>query len=148
MIKMLHIIIMHAYQKTYLYIIQFVCLFVRDLGKNYCTGCHQTLRDYEVQFRKCPPRVKIDRLTVHVQRTFDSRFFLHGWWPFLIIVSVTSGYWAIRLAVVQRSNCKLTVVIATNLCCHQRRCFKSGWTRLDCAQLAVAGEPAFGGLTC
>ena len=63
----------------YIYTYNSVCLlFVRDSGKNYCTGRHQTLRDYEVQFGKCPPRVKIDHLTVHVERTFDFQFFLRG----------------------------------------------------------------------
>ena len=56
--------------KVYLsiYIIQFVCLFVCDSGKNYCTGRRQTVRDYELQFRKCPSWVKIDCLTVHAEK--------------------------------------------------------------------------------
>ena len=87
-------------------------MFVRDSGKNYCTERHQTLRDYGVRFRECPPRVKIVRLTVRVEKTFDFRFFFRGGWPFLIIVRVTSGHRAIRLTVVQRSNFKLTVVKA------------------------------------
>ena len=40
--------------------VQFVCSRLRQ-------KLHQTLRDYEVRFRECPPRVKIDRPTVHVE---------------------------------------------------------------------------------
>ena len=82
-------------------------MFVRDSGINYCTERHQTLRDYGVRFGECPPRVKIDRLTVRVEKTLDFRFFLRGGWPFLIIAQVTFGYRAIRLTVVQRSNLNL-----------------------------------------
>ena len=77
-IILMHIIILIKGMKLQIYIFNSVRLFVRDSGKNYCTGRHQTLRDYEVCVGKCPPRVKIDCLTVHVERTYDFQFFLRG----------------------------------------------------------------------
>ena len=56
------------------HIIQFVCLFDRDLGKNYCTGRHQTLRDYKVELQKCLPRVEVTRLAVHEEISLNFRF--------------------------------------------------------------------------
>ena len=44
--------------------IQFVCLFVHLWHNNYGTERHQTLRDYEVELQKCPPRVEIPRFAV------------------------------------------------------------------------------------
>ena len=54
----------------------FVCLFVRDSGKNHCTGRFQTLRDYKVGLQKCPPRVKIIRLAVLEEISFNFWFFI------------------------------------------------------------------------
>ena len=42
----------------------FVCLFIRDSGESYGTEHHQTLRDYKVGLRECPPWVEIARLAV------------------------------------------------------------------------------------
>ena len=65
-----------------IYIIQFVCLFVclfiHDLGENYCTERHQTLRDYKVGLCKCPPRVEIAHLAVLEEISFYVRFFVHS----------------------------------------------------------------------
>ena len=53
---------------TSIYINQFVCLFVCSrFGQKLLHRAPQTLRDYEIQFGKCPPWVKIDRLTVHAK---------------------------------------------------------------------------------
>ena len=65
------------YVRMYLYIIQFVCSFVcllvRDSGKNYCTERHQTLRDYKVRLRECPPQVEIARLALLEEISFYFR---------------------------------------------------------------------------
>ena len=82
------------------HLIQFVCLFVRDSGKNYLTGRHQTLRDYKVGLWKCPPQVEIDRLAVLEE-----------------LDSLTSGYGAVWFAVVQRLNLNSIIIIAATLCC-------------------------------
>ena len=52
-----------------------VCLFIRDSGRNYCTGRHQTLRNYEVGLQKCPPQVEIVSLAVLEEMSFNIRFF-------------------------------------------------------------------------
>ena len=57
-------------------IIQFVCLFVRDSGKTYCIGRHQTLRDYKVGLQKCPPRVETVHLAVLEEISFNFQFFV------------------------------------------------------------------------
>ena len=122
----------------YIYIIiQFVCLFVRDSGKNHCTGRRQTLTDYEVRFGKCPPRVKIAHLTVHEE---NRRFPVFLSWLMAIFNYRPSDFWLSgdSIGCHPTIKFKFTVVIATTLCCHQRRC----------ARLAVAGEPVKGGLTC
>ena len=71
---MIIIAYMRSSPTIYIYIIQFICLFVHNSGQNYCTGCHQTLRDYGVRLGKCPPWVEIDHLTVYVERAFDFQF--------------------------------------------------------------------------
>ena len=108
-------------------------LFVRDSGKNYCTGRRQTLKDYKVQ---CLPRVKIDRLTVHEE---NRRFPVFPSRMMAIFNYRPSDFWLSDDSVGCRLTIKfkLTAVIATTLCGHQRRC----------ERLAVAGEPAKGGLT-
>ena len=52
----------------------FVCLLVCDLGKNYCTVHHQTLRDYKVGLQRCPPWVEITRLAVLEEIYFNFYF--------------------------------------------------------------------------
>ena len=79
-----------------LYIIQFVCLFVclsvrLRFGQNYCTERHQTLRDYKVGLRECPPRVEIARLAVLEEISFYFRFFILADAILLIIALLTSG---------------------------------------------------------
>ena len=51
-----------------------------------------------------------------------------------------------KLSMVQRTNFELTIIKATTLCCHQQRCFKRDWARLDyaCTTLRSASEPAKG----
>ena len=59
-----------------IYIYNSVCLFVCCSGKNYCTGRHQTLRNYKVGLQKCPPQVEIARLAVLEELSFHFRFFV------------------------------------------------------------------------
>ena len=54
----------------------FVCLFVRDSGKNYCTERRQTLSDYKVCLRECPPWVEIACLAVLEEISFYFQFSL------------------------------------------------------------------------
>ena len=55
----------------------FVCLFVRDSDKIYCTERHQTLRDYKVRLRECPAWVEITRIAVLEEISYY-RFFVRG----------------------------------------------------------------------
>ena len=56
-------------------VILFVCSLWRN---NYRTERHQTLRDYKVGLQKCPPPVKIARLAVLEEVSFNFRFFVRG----------------------------------------------------------------------
>ena len=85
-----------AHQWISIYIIQFVCLFVCDSGKSYCTGRHQTLRDYKVGLQKCPPQVEIARLAVLEELSFHFQFSFAADGQFINYHSLTSGYWAVR----------------------------------------------------
>ena len=73
----------------------FVCLFVRDSGKTYCTGCHQTARDYKVGLQKCSPRVEIARLAVFEEHSYISAFSFAADGHFISYHSLTSGYQAV-----------------------------------------------------
>ena len=98
---MLYLYMIHHYRQmqlslaVYIYIYNsvrlFVCLFVRDSGKTYCTERHQTLRDYKVRLRECAPQVEIARIAVLEEISFYFRFFVRLTAILLIIAPMTSG---------------------------------------------------------
>ena len=64
----------HSYIQSDNSVRLFVCLFVCDSGKNYCTERHQTLMDYKAGLCECPPQVEIARLAVLEEISFYFRF--------------------------------------------------------------------------
>ena len=66
----------------YIYIIQFVCLFVRDSRLNYAKNSHQSLRDYTNPPGRTPPRIGVTRHVVSMAFPVYFQYSLCGWPPY------------------------------------------------------------------
>ena len=95
----------------------FVCLFIRNSGRNYWTGRHQTLRDYNVGRQKCPPGVEIARLAVLEVIFFNFRFSFVTDCHFINYRSldfrISDGLIRCR----PQLNLSWAIIIAATLCC-------------------------------
>ena len=101
------------------------------------------LKDYEVHTRKCPPWVKIARLTVPRRISFNFCFFPLSRWPFLIIDP--SDFWILAALICcpPTIEFKLTIVTAATLHCYQCTvdASKLAKDRLAVVRLAVSVSP-------
>ena len=65
-----------------LYIIQFVCLFVRDSRLNYAKNSHQSLRNYRDPPGRTTPRIGVTRPVVSMAFSVYFRYSLRGRPPY------------------------------------------------------------------
>ena len=67
----------------YNYIIQFVCLFVRDSRLNYTKNSHQSLRNHRDPPGRTSPCIGITRPVVSMAYSVYFRYSLRGWLPYI-----------------------------------------------------------------